>query len=136
MLLLILFLRHNIRYCAQIMRNWYSFYKFLSLISLSKFIYFKIIFVVVGWFDLIWFNYPFVARFETYSTELLVWIRGKIGEIRKRDFPNSLDGIQMYFKKFKVGFIQFWILFILWWTWLVDEWLIDWLNLVFFYCDF
>lgn len=40
-------------------------------------------------------------RFETYSTELLVWIRGKIVEIRKRDFPNSLDGIQMYFKKFK-----------------------------------
>ena len=44
-----------------------------------------------------------LTRFETYSTELLVWIRGKIVEIRKRDFPNSLDGIQMYFKKFKVS---------------------------------
>jgi spectrin beta len=39
--------------------------------------------------------------FESYSTELLLWIKMKIGEIKKRDFPNSLEEIQLSLKQFK-----------------------------------
>lgn len=39
--------------------------------------------------------------FETYSTELLKWIRVTTVLMQKRDFPNSLEEIQIYFKKFK-----------------------------------
>ena len=34
------------------------------------------------------------VSFETDSTALLAWIRLKTTEIMKREFPNSLDGIQ------------------------------------------
>lgn len=41
------------------------------------------------------------GHFETYSTQLLVWIRQTTVQIKERDFPNSLDGIQAVFKRFK-----------------------------------
>ena len=44
------------------------------------------------------------GSFEAYSTQLLVWIKDKTLEIKERDFPNSLDEIQFYFKKFKVRY--------------------------------
>jgi hypothetical protein len=41
-------------------------------------------------------------RYETYSTELLLWIRRTTILMQKRDFPNSLEEIQAYLKKLKV----------------------------------
>jgi spectrin beta len=41
------------------------------------------------------------SLFESYSTELLLWINMKIGEIKQRNFPNSLEEIQSSLKQFK-----------------------------------
>jgi len=41
------------------------------------------------------------ANFESYSTTLLLWIKDKTVQMQKRDFSNTLEGIQLDFKKFK-----------------------------------
>ena len=41
------------------------------------------------------------ASFESYSTTLLFWIKEKTIQMQKRDFSNTLEGIQLDFKKFK-----------------------------------
>merc|ERR1719470_81878 len=41
------------------------------------------------------------ASFESYSTTLLLWIKEKTIQMQKRDFSNTLEGIQVDFKKFK-----------------------------------
>jgi hypothetical protein len=44
-----------------------------------------------------------VFSFETYSTQLLVWIRATTRLMQQRNFPNSLEEIQIHFKKFKAS---------------------------------
>ena len=39
--------------------------------------------------------------YETCSTNLLIWIRDKTELMKRRDFTNTLEGIQNDFKKFK-----------------------------------
>lgn len=43
----------------------------------------------------------FQTNYETFTTDLLNWIRMKIYELNNRDFPNSLEGIHNEFIKFK-----------------------------------
>merc|ERR1719210_2314009 len=40
-------------------------------------------------------------NYETFSTNLLIWIRDKTELMKRRDFSNTLEGIQSDFKKFK-----------------------------------
>ena len=42
------------------------------------------------------------ASFESYSTTLLFWIKEKTSQMQKRDFSNTLEGIQLDFRKFRV----------------------------------
>jgi len=41
------------------------------------------------------------ASFESYSTNLLLWIQDKTVQMQNRDFSNNLDGIQVDFRNFK-----------------------------------
>lgn len=41
------------------------------------------------------------AHYERLTTDLLSWIRLKTAELEKRQFPNSLEGIQKEFLSFK-----------------------------------
>ena len=41
------------------------------------------------------------ACFESCSTTLLFWIKEKTIQMQKRDFSNTLEGIQLALKKFK-----------------------------------
>jgi spectrin beta len=40
-------------------------------------------------------------QYEKLTTDLLTWIRATILELDKRDFPNSLEGIQKELLLFK-----------------------------------
>lgn len=41
------------------------------------------------------------AHYERLTTNLLSWIRHKTNELKTRDFPNSLEGIQKELLLFK-----------------------------------
>ena len=41
------------------------------------------------------------AHYERLTSNLLSWIRLKTEELEKRNFPNSLEGIQKEFSAFK-----------------------------------
>ena len=41
------------------------------------------------------------VSFESSNTTLLFWIKEKTIQVQKRDFSNTLEGIQLDFKKFK-----------------------------------
>ena len=41
------------------------------------------------------------VSFESYNTTFLFWIKEKTIQMQKRDFSNTLEGIQLDFKMFK-----------------------------------